>query len=334
MNALRPFRRPLRRRPPRVSTTRHGLAAAILLSAGAVCAEQTIEIRRAISTSGPVILLKDLVRSPSDLPQGWADRPIFRSPVPSKPEQYPLTTIAYALQHYPDMKNVTLRGDLNVTVQRDGIAIDASRVESAIRGYVAEQEECSNKYLEVEIVHIPTDLRVPKGSVEIHVTGSRILDANAGNSSFDLQIQAKDSPVQSTSVLACVRRMQEYWVTREPLEKGRVLATSNLERKLLRAGTASRRYVPCTEPVEGLELNRNLRSGQPIVRDDLSQPLCASRGEQVSIITQVKNLRIALRAKALSDGRLGERILCLNEQSKRRLVVQMTGPRVAALLNF
>ena len=330
---MNPPRRHLQRRPPRVPSARHGLAA-ILLFAGAVCAEQTIEIRRTVSTSGPDILLKDLVRSPSDLPQGWANRPVLRSPVPCKPEQYSLSTIAYALQHYPDMKNVTLRGDLNVTVQRDGVAIDASLVEAAIREYVAKQEACSNSSLEVEIVRIPADLRVPNGVVEIQVTGSRILDAAIGNSSFDLRIAAKDSTIQSASVQARIRRLQEFWVTREPLKKGRILDTDDIERKLLSAGTVSRRYVPCIEAVEGLELNRNLRAGEPIGRDYLSQPLCASRGEQVSIVTQMKNLRVALRAKALSDGRLGERILCLNEQSKRRIVVQLTGPRAAALIDF
>ena len=331
MNTMSSSRRHLQHRLPWVPSARHGLAA-ILLFTGAARAEQTIKIRRAVSISGPDILLKDL--SPSDLPQDWANRPVLRSPAPCKAEQYPLSTIAYALQHYPDMRNVTLRGDLNVTVQRDGVAMEASLVEAAIREYLAKQEAHSNSSLEVESVRIPANLCVPNGVVEIQVTGSRILDAAIGNSSFDLQITAKDSTIQAASVQACVRRLQEFWVTRKSLEKGRLLNTDDIERKLLSVGTVSHRYVPCGEPVEGLELNRNLRAGQAIARDYLSPPLCAGRGEQVSVVTTLKNLRVALRAKALSDGRLGERILCLNEQSKRRIVVQLTGPRAAALINF
>ena len=215
-----PYRFLFSRPSPHVLPVRHCMAVAILLAACAVRAEQTIEIRRSISTSGPDILLKDLVRSPSDLPQGWADRPVLRSPAPSKSEHYPLTTIAYALQEYPDMKQVTLRGDVNVTVQREGIAIDAPLIEAAIQNYMAGQEDCSNKYFDVEIVRIPPDLRVPKGGVEVHVTGFRILDTAANNFLFDLQIKAKDSTLQLASVQACIRRMQEFWIAREPVGKG------------------------------------------------------------------------------------------------------------------
>jgi flagella basal body P-ring formation protein FlgA len=334
MNAMTLLRGHFQRRPSRGLSAPRRLAAVFLVWAGAARADQTLEVRRAVSASGPDILLKDLVLSPSELPKDWADRAVIRSPAPCQPQQYSLSSIAYALQRYPDMKDVTLRGDLNVTVRRDGVVINAALVEAAIRAYVTEQEACSNRSIEIELVRIPPDLRVPNGGVDIQVTESKILDATAGLSSFDLRITAHDSTTQSASVQGCIRRMREFWVARKPLEKGQIFSADDLEMKRLSEGAASRRYIPCGESIEGLELNRNLRAGQPIVREYLSQPLCASCGEQVNVVTEVKNLRVAMRAKALGNGRLGERILCLNEQSKRRLVVQLTGPREAALIHF
>lgn len=329
------FRRHSQNRPSRILFARRSLAAAILLvAAGAARAQQTLEIRRAVLASGPTLLLKELVRSPAELPQGWAERPVLSSPLPCKSQRYPLSAIAYALQCYPDMKKVTLRGDLNVTARRDGMALDTVLVEDAVRQYVAKQKALSNASIEVELVRVPLDLRVPLGGVEIQVTDSKILDAALGDSSFELRIAAQDSTLQTASVQARIRPLREFWVARGPLEKGRVLGLDDIERKLCSEDRVSHRYVPCIESVQGLELNRNLRPGQPIARDSLSRPRCVGRGEQVRIVAELKNLRIALRAKALSDGRLGERILCLNEQSKRRLVVQMTGPQAAELIRF
>ena len=52
-------------------------------------------------------------------------------------------------------------------------------------------------------------------------------------------------------------------------------------------------------------------------------------------MTAKKNLlQISLRAKALGEGRLGDRILCMNEQSHRRLLVQLVGSKEATLVDF
>ena len=53
--------------------------------------------------------------------------------------------------------------------------------------------------------------------------------------------------------------------------------------------------------------------------------MCAKRGEWVAINAIGRNLRITLRAKALANGRLGDRIMCVNERSNRQVLVELTG---------
>ncbi len=326
--------RPTQRRAPRKPAAWNATAAALLLAACAALAEQTIEIRRTVLPSGPDVLLKDLALIPSALPKEWADRSVLPSPEPCKPQRVPLSTVAYALQNYPDMKNVTLRGDLNVTVQREGAPIDTVLVETAIRRFVAERDAVPDSSLRIDIVRIPSDFRVPLGAIDIDVLRSRLMDNLSGAALFDLQVRAEDSTMLTTTVQACVQPLHEFWVARTRIERGQPISPDNVEKRLLPTNGPSRHFIPCGELVDGLEAGRDIVAGQPLVREYIHPPLCASRGDVVNISAEVKNLRVTLRAKALSDGRLGERILCLNEQSKRRILVHITGQRTATLTSF
>lgn len=307
----------------------------ILSLAGAAApGETTLSIRRSVAINGPDVLLKELVQDPDNLPAGWADRSVLRSPAPCKPQLVPLTSIAYALQQYPDMDKIILRGDLNVTVERTGVELEHVRMIDAIRSYVAARESALEDAFDIEMVRVPRDFRVPQGEVSIQVLGYKPSSADTGQGTFDLLVTAADASAMPVTVVAKVTRLQETWVAREDLPGGHVIGIDDIEPLLLPIRVGARTPIPCSEAIEGLEVMRTIRAGQPILRDILNQPKCALRGDLINVTAARESLRVTLQAKALSYGRLGERILCLNESSKRRFVVELTGPRQAKLVEF
>lgn len=307
----------------------------ILSLAGAtVPGETTLSIRRSVAINGPDILLKELVQNPDSLPAGWADRSVLRSPAPCKPEQVPLTSIAYALQQYPDMDKVVLRGDPNVTVERNGVELKHVRMIDAIRSYIAARESALEDAFDIELIRVPRGFRVPQGEVSVRVLGYKAASDDTGHGTFDLLVTAADASAIPVTVVAKVTRLQETWVAREDLPSGHVIGIDDIEPLLLPIRAGARTPIPCSEAIEGMEVLRTIRAGQPILRDILSQPKCALRGDLVNVTAERASLRVTLQAKALGYGRLGERILCLNESSKRRFVVELTGPRQARLVEF
>lgn len=308
------------------------LGATIAFLPALLAAEQTLAIRRNVDAGGPDVLLKDLVQTPAALPDGWADRTVVKSPAPGKPYQYSLASIAYALQQYPDMQDVVLRGDVRLTVKREGEMLDIAEIKKAVEAYVHSHQPWKDSNVLIEFNNLPETILVPKGKTEIQVLSSR--ETGRGYHAFTASIRVDGVAEQELPVQALVQPLYEVWVAALPLDRGHSLSVSDLQVKLQPLEYKGVPHIPATESIEGLELDRTLRAGQPISKQYLLQPRCAARGDQINVTAQKNRLQISLRAKALGEGRLGDRIFCMNEQSQRRLLVQLVGSKQAMLVDF
>ena len=313
-------------------TTLLVLGAVIASLPALLAAEQTLAIRRTVDAGGPDVLLKDLVLNPAELPDGWADRTVVKSPAPGKPHQYTLASIAYALQQYPDMGSVILRGDVRLTVKRDGAMLDMAEVKKAVESYVHSHAPWKDSNVQIEYNNLPETVLVPKGKTEVQVVDCR--ENGRGYHTFTASIRVDGVAEQELPVQALVQPLREVWVAALPLERGRSLTVTDLQVKLQPLEYKGVPHIPATESIEGLELDRSLRAGQPLSKQYLLQPQCAARGDLINVTAKKNLLQISLRAKALGEGRLGDRILCMNEQSQRRLLVQLVGSKEATLVDF
>jgi flagella basal body P-ring formation protein FlgA len=289
-------------------------------------------IRNSAMVTGSDVLLKDLVHSPEQLPDGWGDRVVMKAPAPGKPQQYSITTLAYALQQYPDMSDVALRGEINFTVRRDGVPLDMKLAHDAILGFAEQTDQWKDKTLQVDCDTPRSPILVsPQGPVEV-----RIEDLSPENGSgdyyiFDAALYSDGKKDRTVQLRARVLALQEFWVAAQPLGRGHTLTLGDLKPKMMPSDSTRRGFIPATEVVAGFQVDRPVRLDQPLSRHYLQQPICAERGEWITVNSERSGLKVSLRAKALSDGRLGENVLCMNEQSKRRLLVRMTGSKQATI---
>ncbi len=307
-------------------------AAAALLAPLAGRANTALGIRSQVSVTGPDILLRDLAAAPDSLPPEWATRVVLPAPVPGKPQPYPLTAVAYALQKYPDMADISLRGEMNLTIQREGVPYDPRLIAEALAAHVQADERWQDTRVQVELDPRAGPVLVPReGRVELLVDGFRPDERVPGDFIFDATLLVNGARDRALSLRARVNALQEFWVAARPLDRGACLGADDVVRRWYPQDSVRRGFIPATEPVAGFQVNRTFRPDQPLVRYYLQQPVCAERGELVNVQSQRGGLRVTLRARALGPGRLGERILCMNEVSKRRVLVRMVGPRLAVL---
>ncbi|HBA84117.1 MAG TPA: flagella basal body P-ring formation protein FlgA [Verrucomicrobia bacterium] len=291
-----------------------------------------LNIRNSSMISGSDILLRELVHSPDLLPEGWGDRVVMKAPAPGKPQQYSLTTLAYALQQYPDMNDVALRGEINFTVRRDGVPLDMKLAHDAVVAFVEQEEQWKGKELQVEcdIPRAPI-LVSPQGAIEVRIENFSPEGGSGDYHLFDAALYVDGKKDRTVQFRARVLALQEFWVAAQPLSRGQTVMPEDLKTKWLPADSVRRGFIPIGEIVAGLQVDRPVRLDQPLSRHCLQQPVCAQRGEFITVVSERSGLQIALRAKALGDGRLGENVLCMNEQSKRRLLVRMVGSKQATV---
>jgi flagella basal body P-ring formation protein FlgA len=319
----------MRRSHPAFQASRRAGGVWLLMAAAAFGGSSTLELIESPVVDGPSIRLRELVRNPAELPAGWADRVVVESPAPGKAAEVTLPYLARALQKYPDMQDVVLRGQVQMTVKRTGSTISQERVLDKVRAYVLAHPRWKEAGAQVTCDPIASDVALSGSDADLAVA-SFATTGQPHRYVFHLSSPSGTETNALIPVHATVVPLQKVWVARKALPRGHVIAGDDLEQQALPPALGSE-CVPVDEELEGLELDRAVRVNEPLPRAAVMQPVCAERGDPVNVTITRGTLQVNLKARALATGRKGERILCLNENSKRRLTVKLTGAKEATV---
>ena len=309
------------------------LSFSLLLAASSTCptsAEQTLHIRRLAQVHGPDVLLQDIVQLPSHLPKQWGDRTVLHSPNSDDPQDYSLADIAYALQRYPDMSHVMLRGQWKVTVRRETTVLDRELIREKVRAFVRQQPQWSDQEVAIDFLPFHDNVSIPYGELDIQV--HQVSEASSSHTyKFDVDIHVDQDRIRTVRLKAKIVTQQEVWVAGRNLVRGELLSEGDLKRLVLPSTQVKDTHPQEIEELIGKEINRNVKINQPVLNRFLRPPLCARRGDTIKVSSSRGPLHVSLNARALGKGRLGERIQCMNEHSQRRLLVRLTAPQEAVV---
>ncbi len=294
---------------------------------------QTLMIKSAVVSAGTEIVLRELLQDLTGIPEAWLDRKVFDAPTDNEPVVYPLTSVAYALQQYPDMKAASVSGSIKITITRSQRRVMPQELTRAIEQYLG-IEPGKNQDFKLEFAPLQRNIWIPRGETAFQVSPSRTAKNYNQFDTYLVDISVNNASVCSVPVRAKKYQLQQVWVAARALDCGQLLQAEDLRSERLPLERKGEMRIPIDETITGQEIDRAVKPGTPILRNYVRTPLCAKKGDYITVTAGQGSLQISLRAKALSTGRLGERILCMNERSKRQILVQLTGiqkARVARL---
>ena len=114
------------------------------------------------------------------------------------------------------------------------------------------------------------------------------------------------------------------------LQAGQLLQRDSLKLDRMEADKINKAYYVETQGLEGQELLRAVRAGEPIRISDLRQATLVKRGEMVLMtVGSPATFEISVKAEAMQDGRVGEQIKLRNTESGRTLSGVVTGKGTA-----
>ncbi len=88
----------------------------------------------------------------------------------------------------------------------------------------------------------------------------------------------------------------------------------------------SRAYLLDVKGLEGHELVRAVRAGEPIRTTDIRPAIMIRKGEQVQLVVgKPETFRVMVTLEAMQDGKLGDQIKLRNGESGRTLSGIVTG---------
>ena len=289
---------------------------------GSVQAETVLRIKNAVEVSSKDVRLGDLVQDASQLPKEWASRHVLSAPPAGKVSYQTLTAIAHGLSRYGDMKRVTLSGEPVIAISRKDRRVEKEEFKDPLLSYLKKTDPWKGNDLDVNVLSIPRNMRVPAGKTTYRI--SRIdRKTSKGYSVAYVSVVVDGEKAVELPVGIEIHFLTEVWVAAYNLERGHLFQEDDL-RSEMHVVDATANYVSSKESLIGYELNRTLIAGSLLRRNAVSKPLCAKRGDWVAINALGSNLHITLRGKAMANGRLGDRIMCVNERSHRQILVELT----------
>ncbi len=303
-------------------------AALLAWAAAPAWGSQVLELEARAIVPGARVLLQDLVRAGTALPDGWGTRSVADAPPARETRALPLTEVAQMMSGYDDMRDVVLRGRPVIQVSVKHRSVELARIQQAVDQYVQTHSAWKGRRFEVtgDNVDMP---RVPEGKLEVAVVALRE-GPESGRIAAEIRAVVDGVSCGEKSSSVELAEMRPFWATTRPLARGEAVPADALEMRWIAERDASR-YYPADRSVAGMELRRSVPAGQLLAAGMLAQPLYAKRGEIVQVVSRRGGMTVSLRARALADGRRNDRILCVNEQSGRRMQALLVRPRAAYL---
>ncbi len=154
--------------------------------------------------------------------------------------------------------------------------------------------------------------------VEAHTTGS------SSRVPVSVSVYEGDSLIESRSIRVGVEIEREVCVVRAPIERRSAIEAESLV-------VESRWLTPDVSPATlgesvGAEARSRLEPGQVLTASDVTPPIVVRRGEQVMVHYLSGPVILKTKARALEDGRVGDRIRLEVLGSKRRLEARVDAP--------
>lgn len=295
-------------------------------------AESIIYLKNSVEVSSADVLLQDLVEDPHMLPAEWRTRRVLAAPPAGEVSYHALTAVAYGLGRYNDMRKVTLQGEPVVSITRRDRRLEKEEFRDPLLSYLKRTPPWKENELDITVMNIPRNLRVPAGEVSYRITHVD-QKTSKGYSMAYVTVSVGGSEVMEVPVGVDIRYLTEVWVVARKLERGHILGEDDL-RSEMRVVEATDNYVASVDDLFGHEVNRPQSPGDLLKRNYVSKPLCAKRGDWVAINAVSSNLHITLRGKAMANGRLGDRIMCVNERSHRQVLVELKGSGTGILVRL
>ncbi|CAM8660583.1 FlgA Flagellar basal body P-ring biosynthesis protein [Oxalobacteraceae bacterium] len=138
------------------------------------------------------------------------------------------------------------------------------------------------------------------------------------------------TPGASAAKAAPAPEFRQVVVAATNLPAGQVLQRDSLKLDRMEADKISKAHYLENQGLEGQELLRAVRAGEPIRVSDLRPATLVKRGEMVLMtIGTPATFEISVKAEAMQDGRVGEQIKLRNTESGRTLSGVVTGKGTA-----
>lgn len=191
-------------------------------------------------------------------------------------------------------------------------------VRRVVEGFLLQRGTGLNAELSVKRIGYKGDLRLPPGRVSFEVIAPDRWPGY-GRASLALVVRVDDQVKRNLTVLVEVEALAELVVASRTVERGEVLAPSDLALVRRDLSQMQGRYLKSVDEAAGLRARNVIRGNTPLRPEHLERVPVVKSGQLVTIVAENEVVRITASGKAKGSGAIGDSIVVQNLASLKEV---------------
>lgn len=209
---------------------------------------------------------------------------------------------------------IALEAPPKIIVRRTAQNLDEKILRAAVENAVAAELQTEGVMFNIARLELPAKIEIPAGNFAV-----RAVLGNAQNMfapfSVALEIRVNEKLVRRVSAMLEIEAFADVLVTNKDLVSGKKLTAEDTKIENRRITKPLKTYLRNPELLRGLNLTKNLTTGEEITTDSTVSAAVIKTGDAVQIEAVSDKLKIVISGEARTNGKIGDRISVKNAQS-------------------
>ncbi|MCK8827771.1 flagellar basal body P-ring formation chaperone FlgA [Natroniella acetigena] len=301
----------------------------LLISNGALAAENMIEVTNQVEVTGTEVELLEIaqIRGGAEFENSLNGITLGQAPIPGYQRVIYRDEVINALRREQvDLEQVRVNIPYHFSVTTDYEKLTAERLIQLGKDYIYQELAQEPERIEIEVRNSPQDLKYPSGQLDLEV-GNLHRRNLLGRTMLPIKVKVDGSLYQRVNIQYQVGLWQEVLVAKEDIERRTELSRDlfQLEDKLLT--TQNNRLITEGYSLDGTQLRSSLRAGQPLEERMIDRPPLVGRWEDVKLIAQIGGVIITADGRSREAGHYGDIIKVENKASRKIVEGRVIGER-------
>lgn len=267
---------------------------------------------------GPKVLLGELAKIDGDNAAALAQVEISLAPLPGDTKQLNAALVATRLENAGfDTSDVQIEGAPKVRATTLHLEVTPAQLSESLRDYIGGAMPWAPQDALIDVQQPQGTFRVPDGDLQIEWTPNPQY-RYVGPGAFRATVMVDGAAQKTVLVKANVDAYAQVLVARRDIQRGMLVSTADL--MLQKVSLTLAPDDALTQPGEALGrvARKTILAGQTVTLRALDLPVLVQRNQVVPVEVRTGNVLVQGQARALTEGRVGDAVICANLESKER----------------
>ncbi|MSM40276.1 MAG: flagellar basal body P-ring formation protein FlgA [Geobacter sp.] len=199
-----------------------------------------------------------------------------------------------------------------------GQVVKADAVRQVLTDYIKNRTASLGLEVNVKRIGYGGDLSLPAGQVDYEVVAPQQWEG-WGSANLALIVRVNGQVKRNLPIKVEVEALTEMVVTTRQLERGQVIAASDVALQKRDLATAGGKICNNIAEVVGMRLKNTIRGNVPLRGDQLEKIPIVKNGQLVTILLENDSLRITATGRCKGTGGAGDLVIVQNMSSKKEI---------------